>query len=197
MYAEYIAGRQCAAVKTRLVDIDEAAGESDALLEDEGEEETPREQDEILEFPQALPDEPVLEDTAPALCDKPLLLKQGPLKMASSQSLGSVSIAPTIITPSRSPGVFPGLASGAITPSPVSPPVITKEVLLIVDTPKKCVKAEPFEDEGFPPSDGIAEAPVPEPPVDKEAMMRELALLEAQLLLTQLMAAFLCVYVVD
>ena len=96
------------------------------------------------------------------------------------------------------------------TPTPVSPPVLVKEVLLIVDTPKKCLVKAEMPEETCP--EGVQElrrarehlqeavpedvpAPLQEPvqeparaaveKMDKHVAMRELALLEAELLQSQ------------
>ena len=118
----------------------------------------------------------------------PALSKLEPLALRSSSSL-----APTELeTPDRE---RPALADrmlpydeGKLTPTPVSPPpsVIVKEVVLVVDSPKKVVKAEIPQDEA---SEGVApvvaetSGSIP----SKVEAMRELALLEAQLLNSQLL----------
>ena len=118
----------------------------------------------------------------------PDLHKLGPLALRSSSSL-----APTELeTPDRE---RPALADrmlpydeGKLTPTPVSPPpsIIVKEVVLVVDSPKKVVKAEIPEDvsEGVAPV--VAETSERVPIKSRAAAMRELAILEAELLNSQL-----------
>ena len=88
----------------------------------------------------------------------------------------SASLAATVIeTPERL--VNPIISKdGMLTPSPVSMNVVTKEVLLVVDSPLKVVKEEPRT------SQEHADGQAPLPLFDREAALQELAMLEASLL---------------
>ena len=178
------------------LDADDAAGECDAAcegqVEGQGEEEQPMEVDALVEVQ---PDEVVNDCTARAFEDGewlPALKKQMPLKLASLQSIDASSIAPTVVTPSRNPLKLVAEApSATLTPSPVSPPVVLKEIYLIAESPLKAAKTELDEDTlqerlGSISDDGHGVVEPPEPRMSKEAAMRELALLEAQLFSSQL-----------
>ena len=202
-YTDYISRRRATTV-TQAPDLDEAAGESDAehegIMEGEGEEELPHEDDAVMEVAPATTHVPLTsaslaalskcKDPSPgaAVADNalpasaawlPTLKKLDVMKLGSSTSIGEASVAPTVMcTPSPKP--LPNAPS--LTPSPVSPPVVVKEVFLIAESPVKMTKVEIPEELNNSNSDGVLE-----PKLDRRAMKRELALLEAQLFSSQLL----------
>ncbi|CAE7242533.1 unnamed protein product [Symbiodinium sp. CCMP2592] len=106
--------------------------------------------------------------------------KPGVIHTDSSRSIGSLassaSLATTVLeTPDPKHKCFSEAGNGQITPSPPSLPVLVKEVLLVVDSPKKVIKQEPVDKTL---ADVLAETDA----FDREAALRELAKLEAELL---------------
>ena len=199
-YEEYLVFRRVGAASREAEDLDDddEAGEFDALCEGmcegQGEEEVPAELDALVEVQGVEPVTDTADKSFAASTDGdwlPNLKKQQPLKLDSSLSIGTASVASTIVTPSRNPAL-PEVPSGALTPSPVSPPVDTKvrEIYLIAESPLKMAKTE-IDEDTCPErvasilEDGEGVAQPPEPAMNKESAMRELALLEARLFQSQ------------
>ena len=148
-YASYIARRRASAA---VPDTDVAAGEGDAeyegMMENDGEEEHPIVDDALVEVAPAKPLKPPLAAvTLTGLLDDvkeaepltastdamwlPVLKKQRLMKMTSATSISEASVAPTTLC---TPSPKPGQSGSSLTPSPVSPPVLVKEVYLIPES---------------------------------------------------------------
>ena len=161
----------------------------------EGEEEEDMEEDEVVEPPCAKesraekpPSEPV-QSLAEKPASKPMQSREKPgfVHTDSSRSIGSLassaSLAATVLeTPDPKQKCF-AEGSGQITPSPPSMPVIVKEVLLVVDSPKKVIKQEPVDK-------NLADVVAQANPFDREAALQELAKLEAELFLSSYYVMF-------
>ena len=170
---------------------DEAAGEEDAVHEEhdtEGEEEEDAVEEDVevdpAGPPAAAPHVPSEPGPAnPASTEKALQKTKPLLHLDSSNSIGAdsttsatASVAPTVLetppTKNLDLAMLGHSVSGAITPSPVSLPVI-KEVYLVADSPLR-TKAEVEEDASGPVASLNAS-------MSREDALKELATLEAEL----------------